>query len=133
MNAWRVVLVVAVVLGALEANAAEVSRGGGSQTGDGSTPFTGLAQAPEANLFVGAALDSVGSDRYWFMGGATHYLDDLHTFGHMIPGTSLLRGRLGAPFRMLVHQTFGGEVVLRDSLNQNRMDFLLNMRSTAGI
>lgn len=27
----------------------------GANTGDGSTPFTGLAQAPEANLFVGAA------------------------------------------------------------------------------
>ncbi len=31
----------------------------GANTGDGSTPFTGLAQAPEANLFVGAATLSV--------------------------------------------------------------------------
>ena len=31
----------------------------GSSTGDGSTPFTGLAQAPEANLFVGAATTSI--------------------------------------------------------------------------
>ncbi|MCK6557289.1 hypothetical protein L6Q96_22340 [Candidatus Binatia bacterium] len=27
--------------------------------GDGSTPFTGLAQAPEASLFVGAATTSI--------------------------------------------------------------------------
>ncbi len=38
---------------------AEVNRGDGAQTGDGSTPFTGLAQAPEANLFVGAATTSI--------------------------------------------------------------------------
>lgn len=40
-------------------SAAQTSRGDGSQTGDGSTPFTGLAQAPEANLFVGSATTSV--------------------------------------------------------------------------
>jgi len=33
--------------------------GDGSKTGDGSTPYTGLAQAPEANLFLGAATTSV--------------------------------------------------------------------------
>jgi hypothetical protein len=31
----------------------------GASTGDGSTPFTGLAQAPEANLFVGASTTSI--------------------------------------------------------------------------
>ena len=39
--------------------AAETPRAPGSNTGDGSTPFTGLAQAPEANLFVGAATTSI--------------------------------------------------------------------------
>lgn len=38
---------------------AQTSRGDGSQTGDGSTPFTGLTQAPEANLFVGAATTAI--------------------------------------------------------------------------
>lgn len=35
------------------------SSGDGSQTGDGSTAYTGLAQAPEANLFVGGATTAV--------------------------------------------------------------------------
>jgi hypothetical protein len=38
---------------------AEPPRASGASTGDGSTPFTGLAQAPEANLFVGAATTSI--------------------------------------------------------------------------
>jgi RHS repeat-associated protein len=37
----------------------EAPRAPGSNTGDGSGPFTGLAQAPEANLFVGAASTSI--------------------------------------------------------------------------
>jgi hypothetical protein len=37
----------------------QAGQGDGSQTGDGSTPFTGLSQAPEANLFLGAAQLSV--------------------------------------------------------------------------
>ncbi len=38
---------------------AQPLRASGSNTGDGSTPFTGLARAPEANLFVGAATSAV--------------------------------------------------------------------------
>ncbi|MBI4517458.1 MAG: VCBS repeat-containing protein [Deltaproteobacteria bacterium] len=38
---------------------AQTPHGDGSQTGDGSNAFTGLAQAPEANLFVGAATTSI--------------------------------------------------------------------------
>jgi RHS repeat-associated protein len=38
---------------------AQSSRGDGSQTGDGSTAFTGLSQAPEANMFFGAATTSI--------------------------------------------------------------------------
>lgn len=37
----------------------QAGQGNGAQTGDGSTPFTGLAQAPEANLFIGAAQTSI--------------------------------------------------------------------------
>mgnify|MGYP005858096849 CR=1 FL=1 len=37
----------------------QARQGNGAQTGDGSTPFTGLAQAPEANLFIGAAQTSI--------------------------------------------------------------------------
>lgn len=54
-------LLLSLVLTAPRPSAAggEMPRGDGSQTGDGSTPFTGLAQAPEANLFMGAASTSV--------------------------------------------------------------------------
>jgi len=38
---------------------AEPPRAPGASTGDGSTPFTGLAKAPEANLFVGGATTSI--------------------------------------------------------------------------
>jgi hypothetical protein len=38
---------------------AQTSRGDGSQTGDGSTPFTGVAQAPDANMFAGSATTSI--------------------------------------------------------------------------
>ncbi len=44
---------------AAAAHAETPSGGDGSQTGDGSTRFTGLAQAPEANLFIGAATTSI--------------------------------------------------------------------------
>lgn len=36
-----------------------MAPGNGANTGDGSTSFTGLANAPEANLFIGAATVSV--------------------------------------------------------------------------
>lgn len=38
---------------------AEAPRAPGSNTGDGSTPFTGLAQAPEANLFAGSSTTAI--------------------------------------------------------------------------
>ncbi|MBI3785097.1 MAG: VCBS repeat-containing protein [Deltaproteobacteria bacterium] len=38
---------------------ADVPRAPGSNTGDGSGPFSGLALAPEANLFAGAATTSI--------------------------------------------------------------------------
>lgn len=42
--------------------AAEGPRASGSSTGDGSTPFTGLARAPEASLFIGAATTAIPID-----------------------------------------------------------------------
>lgn len=49
-----------VLLLALAAEAwADMPRGTGGQTGDGSTAFTGLAGTPEANLFVGAASTAI--------------------------------------------------------------------------
>jgi RHS repeat-associated protein len=38
---------------------ADAPRAPGSNTGDGSTPFTGLAQAPEANLFAGSSTTEI--------------------------------------------------------------------------
>ena len=38
---------------------ADSSGAAGAATGDGSTPFTGLAHAPEANLFMGAATTAI--------------------------------------------------------------------------
>jgi len=49
----------AVLIAMLAAAAGAQSRGDGSQTGDGSTPYTGLAHAPEANMFLGAATTSI--------------------------------------------------------------------------
>lgn len=55
-----VVVMHILIAGALPvAASAEAARAPGSDTGDGSTPFTGLAQAPEANMFVGAATTAI--------------------------------------------------------------------------
>lgn len=59
MTLLRRMLVVLACAMSVSSASAEVNRGDGSQTGDGSTPFTGLAQAPEANLFVGASTTSI--------------------------------------------------------------------------
>jgi RHS repeat-associated protein len=47
------------------------------------------------------------------IGAATHYVQDHLTLGHMVPGTSLFAGPLGAPIRFVIHQVFGGEVAFR--------------------
>jgi len=59
MTVLRRLLVALACAMSVSSASAEVNRGDGSQTGDGSTPFTGLAQAPEANLFVGASTTSI--------------------------------------------------------------------------
>jgi RHS repeat-associated protein len=55
----RGALAVLAMLLAAAPMAAQTSRGDGSQTGDGSTPFTGLARAPEADMFVGSAQTAI--------------------------------------------------------------------------
>ena len=67
MTANRVWVLVPVVVAYGLANLAtpvwgEPARAPGSSTGDGSSVFTGLAQAPEANLFVGAATTTIPID-----------------------------------------------------------------------
>lgn len=44
------------------------------------------------------------------LGAVTHYIQDQYALGHIFPGTHLLSGPIGAPFRGLIHQTIGGEV-----------------------
>jgi RHS repeat-associated protein len=44
------------------------------------------------------------------LGAITHYIQDQYALGHIFPGTHLLAGPIGAPFRGLIHQTIGGEV-----------------------
>ncbi|MCK6555596.1 hypothetical protein L6Q96_13610 [Candidatus Binatia bacterium] len=58
---WLTVIVIGVLGtgGGPVSVLAEAPRAPGSDTGDGSTPFTGLARAPEANMFVGAATTAV--------------------------------------------------------------------------
>lgn len=53
------VLVILSILTVAGLAAAQAPRGLGANTGDASTPFTGLASAPEASLFVGAATTSI--------------------------------------------------------------------------
>ncbi|RMD82715.1 MAG: hypothetical protein D6815_08515 [Candidatus Dadabacteria bacterium] len=50
-----------------------------------------------------------------FMGAAQHFLQDFLTLGHMVPGTSFFAGPLGAPFRLVIHQVFGGEIGFRQA------------------
>jgi RHS repeat-associated protein len=47
------------------------------------------------------------------LGAASHYVQDHLTLGHMVPGTALFGGPLGAPVRFVIHQVFGGEVAFR--------------------
>lgn len=55
------VLLALVVIGNADrvSGGSNPSSGDGSQTGDGSNAYTGLAQAPEANLFIGSATTAI--------------------------------------------------------------------------
>jgi RHS repeat-associated protein len=67
---------------------------------------------------LGVSLDVAGGplDVYTrAVGAATHYVQDHLTLGHMVPGTSLFSGPVGAPIRFVIHQVFGGEIAFRDA------------------
>ncbi|MFN8628237.1 MAG: toxin TcdB middle/N-terminal domain-containing protein [Candidatus Binatia bacterium] len=81
--------------------------------------------------FSNEAVPLSGIERLKNVGAATHYIQDSLTLGHMVPGTQLLAGPLGAPFRFLIHQTFGGEVFLRESWRTETLQFLTQMRNAA--
>jgi RHS repeat-associated protein len=49
------------------------------------------------------------------LGGASHYVQDHLTLGHMVPGTALFAGPVGAPVRFVIHQVFGGEIAFRNA------------------
>ncbi|MFQ5478350.1 MAG: SpvB/TcaC N-terminal domain-containing protein [Candidatus Binatia bacterium] len=49
------------------------------------------------------------------MAKTIHYAQDYLTLGHMVPGTSVFVGPVGAPIRFAIHQLFGGEVALRQA------------------
>jgi len=78
------------------------------------------------------AIVSAGIHRLKNVGSATHYIQDSLTLGHMVPGTQLLAGPLGAPFRFLIHQTFGGEIFLRESWRAETLQFLQQMHGALG-
>jgi len=81
----------------------------------------------------GLAATAAGDSRFQYIGAATHYVQDGLTLGHMVPGTQLLAGPLGAPFRFLIHQTFGGEIYLRESWRTETLRFLQQTRGAAGV
>jgi len=71
-----------------------------------------------ASELLGVSLDLANGplDAYTrAVGSATHYVQDHLTVGHMVPGTSLFSGPIGAPIRFVIHQVFGGEVAFRDA------------------
>jgi RHS repeat-associated protein len=58
------------------------------------------------------------------VGGATHFIQDHLTLGHMVPGTRAFGGPLTAPIRFVVHQVFGGEIAFRDAQVRATRDLL---------
>lgn len=66
------------------------------------------------------------------LGGASHHLQDQFALGHIVPGTHLFRGPLGAPFRFLIHQTFGGEVTFRQASYRATLRLFDQVRNSTG-
>jgi hypothetical protein len=62
------------------------------------------------------------------VGNATHHLQDQYALGHILPGTSLLRGAPGAPFRFIIHNVIGGEVAFRQASYDATRNFLQSLR-----
>jgi RHS repeat-associated protein len=66
------------------------------------------------------------------IGAASHHLQDQFALGHIVPGTHLLSGPPGAPFRFLIHQTFGGEVTFRQASYRATLRFFDQARNSLG-
>ena len=62
-------------------------------------------------------------------GSASHHLQDQYALGHIVPGTHLLAGPIGAPFRALIHQTFGGEVTFLGAQRRATLQFFQTLRT----
>ena len=62
-------------------------------------------------------------------GAALHHLQDQYALGHMFPGTSYLKGPVGATFRFIVHNTVGGEVTFTQASQNASMRFLESLPS----
>jgi YD repeat-containing protein len=62
-------------------------------------------------------------------GAALHHLQDQYALGHMFPGTSYLKGPVGATFRFIVHNTVGGEVTFAQASQNASMRFLESLPS----
>jgi RHS repeat-associated protein len=75
-----------------------------------------------------------GDDRMLLtkLGGASHHLQDQFALGHIVPGAHLLGGPLGAPFRFLIHQTFGGEVTFRQASYRATLRLFDQARNSIG-
>lgn len=63
-----------------------------------------------------------GGNKLYHLGAASHYLQDRYAFGHMLVGTHVFSGPLGAPFRILIHQTVGGEVTLHSASSARTLE-----------
>lgn len=49
------------------------------------------------------------------IGAASHHVQDQYALGHILPGTSALKGPVAGPLRFLIHNTIGGEITFRQS------------------
>ncbi len=63
-----------------------------------------------------------GANKIYHLGAASHYLQDRYAFGHMLVGTHLFSGPIGAPIRVLIHQTVGGEVTLHSASSARTLE-----------
>lgn len=76
------------------------------------------------------AIATAGESGYLQTAGtATHHIQDPYALGHIVPGTSALRGPVGAPLRFIIHQTAGGEITFRQASYNSTLEFLRAVRN----
>jgi RHS repeat-associated protein len=88
-----------------------------------------LSRAAERFSIAGVSPGAVPVEA---MGAMTHYVQDHLTLGHMLPGTALFAGPVGAPIRFAIHQVFGGEVAFRSAQVRATRDLLERFRPLSG-